>query len=73
LEAIQERWGQKTTVKDWGPDVFKLVPNPENNVPWEDEDRPSFLNLDDELIATEAAGDLFVNTEMLLPVGTPRN
>ena len=42
LEAIKERWGQKTTVKDWGPDVFNLVPNPENNNPWEDEAGPSF-------------------------------
>ena len=33
LKAIQGRWGQKTTVKDLGPDVLNLVPDPENNDP----------------------------------------
>jgi hypothetical protein len=51
LEAIQWRWGEKTTVKDLGPDILNLVPDPENNDPWEDEDGPSFLELDDELFA----------------------
>ena len=69
LEGIQGRWGKKTAVKDWCPDVLNLVPNPENNNPWEDEDGPSFPKLDDELMATEVAGDFPVNTEMLLPVG----
>ena len=69
LEAVQERWGKKTTVKDWGPDILNLVPDPKNNDPWEDEDRPSFPKLDDELIAAKAAGDFLVNTEVLLSVG----
>jgi hypothetical protein len=50
LEAIQERWGKKTTVKDWGPEVLNLAPDPENNDPWED-DTPSFPKLDDDLVA----------------------
>ena len=69
MEAIQERWGQKTTVKDWDPDVLNLVPNPVNNDPWEDEDGPSFPKLDDELIAAKVVGDFLINTEVLLPVG----
>ena len=42
LEAIQDRWGQKMTIKDLGPDILNLVSYPENNAPWEDECRPSF-------------------------------
>jgi hypothetical protein len=30
LEAIQGRWGKKSTIKDWGHDVLNLVPEPEN-------------------------------------------
>jgi hypothetical protein len=52
-----------------GPDILNLVPDPENNGPWEDEDGPSFPELNDELAAAEAAGDFLVNTEVLLPVG----
>jgi hypothetical protein len=37
--------------------------------PWEDEDGPLFPELDDELEASEAAGDFLVNSEVLLPVG----
>jgi hypothetical protein len=69
LEAIQDRWGQKMAIKDWGPDVLNLVPDPKNNEPWEDEDGPSFPELNDELDATEATGDFLVNTEVLLSVG----
>jgi hypothetical protein len=69
LEAVQGRWGQKTTVKDLGPDVLNLVPDPENNDPWEDGEGPSFPELDDELAAAEAAGDFLVNSEVLLPIG----
>jgi hypothetical protein len=69
LEAIQGRWGKKTTVKDWGPDVLNLVPDPENNDPWEDKDGPSFPKLDDELITATVAGDFLINTEVLLPIG----
>jgi hypothetical protein len=59
------------TIKDWGPDVLNLnlVPDLENNDPWEDEDGPSFPELDDELAAAKVAGDILVNTEVLLPVG----
>jgi hypothetical protein len=35
LEAIHGRWGKKITVKDWGLDILNLVPDPENNDPWE--------------------------------------
>jgi hypothetical protein len=61
--------GPKTTVKDLGPDVVNLDPDPENLDPWEDEDGPSFPELDDELEAAEAAGDFLVNSKVLLPVG----
>jgi hypothetical protein len=69
LEAIQDRWGQKMIIKDLGPDVLNLVPNLENNEPWEDEVSLSFTKLDDELKDAKASGDFLVNTEMLLPVG----
>eukprot|EP00804_Cyclotella_cryptica_P017310 CCRYP_020331-RA/>CCRYP_020331-RA protein AED:0.23 eAED:0.25 QI:0/-1/0/1/-1/1/1/0/484 len=69
LESIQGRWGEKTRVKDLGPDFLNLVPDPENNEPWEDDDGPSFPELDDELADAEASGDFLVNTEVLLPVG----
>jgi hypothetical protein len=42
LDSVESRWGPKTTVKDLGPDVLNLVPDPENEDPWEDEDGPSF-------------------------------
>jgi hypothetical protein len=69
LKAVQGRWGKKTTVKNLGPDILNLVPDPENDDPWENEDRPSFPKLDDELKDTEASGDFLVNTEVLLPIG----
>jgi hypothetical protein len=69
LTSVEKRWGLKTTVKDLGPDVLNLTPDPDNTDPWEDDDRPSFPGLDDELEAAEVAGDLLVNSEMLLPVG----
>ena len=69
LDSVENRWGPKTTVKDLGPDVLNLVPDPDNTEPWEDEDGPSFPKLDNELEAAEAAGDFLVNSEVLLPVG----
>jgi hypothetical protein len=69
LASIEEHWGPKTTVKDLGPDVLNLTPDPDNTDPWEDEDGPSFPNLDDELMAAEAVEDFLVNSEVLLPVG----
>ena len=56
-------------IKDLGPDILNLSPDPDNFDPWEDEDRPSFPKLDDDLAAVEAAGDFLVNSEVLLPVG----
>ena len=73
LEAVQGRWVQKTTVKDLGPDVLNLVPDPENNDPWKDEDGPSFTKLDDELTAAEAAGDSLLTLRCFSPLGTPRS
>ena len=72
LEAIQDRWGEKTTAKYLGPDVLKLVPKLENNDPWEDDDRPSFPKLDDELKDAEASGDFLMNSEVLLPIGNAK-
>jgi hypothetical protein len=66
---VESHWGPTTTVKDLGPDVLNLDPDPENTDPWEDEDGPSFPELDDELEAAEAAGDFLMNSEVLLPVG----
>jgi hypothetical protein len=68
LEAIQERWDQKMTIKDLCPDVLICVSNPANNEPWEDDDGPLFPKLNDELNTTEAAGDFLVNIEVLLLV-----
>jgi hypothetical protein len=73
LEAVQEMWGQNMMIKNLGPDVLNLVPNLENNKPWEDDDGPSFPKLDDELDIAKSTGDFLVNTEVLFPVGTPRN
>jgi hypothetical protein len=69
LDSVENCWGPKTTVKDLGPDVLNLVPDPDNMEPWEDEDGPLFPELDDELDAAEVAGDFLVNSEVLLPVG----
>ena len=69
LASVEKRWGPKTTVKDLGPDVLNLSPDPDNMDPWEDDDGPSFPELDDELDAAKAAGDFLVNSEVLLPVG----
>ena len=68
LASVCDRWGPKTTIKDLGEDVLNLDPDPTDD-PWEDEDGPSFPELDDELAAAEAAGDYLVNSEVLLPVG----
>eukprot|EP00804_Cyclotella_cryptica_P004620 CCRYP_006942-RA/>CCRYP_006942-RA protein AED:0.23 eAED:0.23 QI:0/-1/0/1/-1/1/1/0/675 len=69
LASLEGRWGPKTIIKDLGPDVLNLSPDPDNFDPWEDEDGPSFPKLDDDLAAVEAAGDFLVNSEVLLPVG----
>jgi len=42
--------------------ILNLVPDLENNKTWEDDDRPSFPKLDDELTAAEVAVDFLVNT-----------
>ena len=59
-------------MKDLGPDVLNLIPDPENTDPWEDDDGPSFPKLDNELGAAKAAGDFLMNSEVLLPVGNSR-
>ena len=57
---MENCWGPKTTVKDLGPDVLNLTPDPDNTDPWEDEDGPSFPELDDELEAAEAVEDFLI-------------
>ena len=69
LTSVCDRWGQRTKVKDLGPDFLNLVSDPTNYVPWEDEDGPSFPVLDDKLAAANATGDYLNNSEVLLPVG----
>ncbi|KAL3786440.1 hypothetical protein HJC23_011021 [Cyclotella cryptica] len=69
LASVEGRWGPKTTIKDLGPDILNLSPDPDNFDPWEDEDGPLFPELDDDLAVAEAAGDFLVNSEVLLPVG----
>ena len=69
LASVCDRWGIGTTVKDLGPDILNLVPDPTNYDPWEDEDGPSFPALDEELAAADAAKDYLINSEVLLPVG----
>jgi len=56
-------------VKDLGPDVLTLTPDPENTDPWDDDYGPSLPELDDDLEAAKAAGDFLVNSEVLLHVG----
>ena len=72
LASVKKCWGRKTTVKDLGSDVLNLTPDPENIDPWEDDDVPSFPQLDNEPGAVEAAGDFLVNSEVLLPVGNSK-
>ncbi len=49
--------------------ILNLVTVPTNDDPWEDEDGPSFPELDDKLAAAKASGDYLVNSEVLLPLG----
>ena len=56
-------------VKDLRPDILNLVPDPTNYDPWEDEDRPSFPMVDDELATTNTTGDYLIYSNVLLPVG----
>ena len=49
--------------------MLNLVPDPMNNDPWEEEDRPSFPKLDDKLTPADAAKDYLVYSEVPLPVG----
>jgi hypothetical protein len=46
LTSVEKRWGPKTMVKNLGPDVLNLTPDPENIDPWEDDDGPLFPKLD---------------------------
>jgi len=69
LKKIHKKWGAKTLAADCGPEVLNLIPDPNNHNPWEDDDGLSFPDLDNELVAAEAAGDYYVNAEVLLPVG----
>eukprot|EP00956_Cyclotella_meneghiniana_P018312 scaffold30420_cov55-Cyclotella_meneghiniana.AAC.1 len=68
LQQITDRWGAPTEAFELGPDFLNLLPDPENYDPWEDDDGPSFPELNDELEAAEAAGDFYVNAEVVLPV-----
>ncbi len=56
-------------IKNLGEDILNLVPDPMNHDPWEDQDEPSFPELDDKLAAAKTAGDYLVNSEVLLPLG----
>jgi hypothetical protein len=69
LTSHCNHWGQGTIVKDLGPDILNLVPDPTNYDPWEDEDGPSFPALDDDLAAADATGDYLIYSEVLLTVG----
>jgi len=69
LSSVTDRCGQGTMVKDLGPDILNLIPDPENYDPWEDEDGPSFPALYDKLTAANAAGDYLINSEVLLLIG----
>ena len=69
LTSVCGRWGIGTMVKDLGPDILNLVPDPTNYDPWEDKDGPSFPALDEELAAADAAKDYLINSAVILPVG----
>ncbi len=58
--SVSDCWGQKTMIKDLGPDILNHVPDLTNYDPWEDEDRPSCPVLDDELTAADAAKDYLI-------------
>ena len=45
-------------MKDLGPDILNLVPDPKNIDPWEEDDRLLFPKLDNKLDAYNAVGDL---------------
>ena len=40
LSSITDRWGHGTMVKDLGPDILNLIPDPENYDLWEDDIGP---------------------------------
>jgi hypothetical protein len=56
-------------IKDLGPNVLNLMPGPESNDHWEDENGLCFPPLDDQRTAAKAAGDYLINSEVLLAVG----
>ena len=66
--SVTDHCGPNTTIKDFGPDILNLIPNPRNDDPWEDEDGPLFPELDDEIAHAKAAGDYIINLEVLLIV-----
>lgn len=68
LSRDYDQWGQKTMLKDLGSNVLTLVSNSENNNPWEYDNGPSFLSLDDELAVAKVVWDYLINVEVLLPV-----
>ncbi len=57
LTSVTDHWNPKTTIKDLGPDILYLVPDPTNNGRWENADGSRFPELDDELAPAETAGD----------------
>ena len=70
LKTVHQRWGKKVTDADLGPDGLNLVSTGEIHDLYEDEDGPSFPELDDELAEAEASGDYYVNAHVNLPVGS---
>lgn len=70
LEKIKSKLGPPAELADLGPDKLNLVQEPDTHEPWEDEDGPSFPELEEELEAAEAVGDFYVNAEVMLPTPT---
>lgn len=69
LKKVHEKLGPKTEEKDLGPEGLGLVEKEEIHELWEDEDGPSFPDLDDELPEAQVTEDYLVNAEILLPRG----
>eukprot|EP00956_Cyclotella_meneghiniana_P033966 scaffold100692_cov59-Cyclotella_meneghiniana.AAC.1 len=69
LKRAHQKLGPKTTEEHLGPDGLDFVDKDEVHELWEDEDGPSFPELDDELPDAKVTEDYLVNAEVLLPHG----
>ena len=73
LETIQGRWGQKRTVKDWGPDVINLVLIQRTTIPTKMMMGPHSTNWMMSLLLPKWLGISLSTLRCFSALGTPRN